>query len=284
MPTHSRDPRGTPEVRAYRRRPTRAAAAALAAALAAPGAAPAPAEDAQEPAKPPSATRPPLDFHVLKTDKPVTGPWEFADPVSGARRVLDLRPASSGAGLAGVQRDDGREVLALAPKSEGIGYQGELKILLAPCGQESVPVSDFLPIGDQVLVRLEARPPEAGCPFLEDPQTARWVVAPAAGPVRLRGLGEITSEKTREQIGLGGHPGGTPSPRLADAVSVEPGAEMKYLGRVRSLDGSIWMEVEAVVSPGAGIEPPRGYLPAESLRVAATLTLLRAAPAGAPSR
>jgi len=224
----------------------------------------------------------PLDFRVLKTDRPSTGFWEFADPVQGTKRRIEIKEGAAGT-LVGVLVPEGEEVLTLAPKTEGIGYRGDLVRLLTACGLDRVTVSDFLPLGDQAMARLEARPPMASCPFLEDPATARYFVVASASPVRLRAVGEITSEKVREQIGLGGQPGGPSAPIVPGAVVVESGSEMKFRGRMRSLDGSFWIEVEAILSPAAGVEPPRGYLPADSLRVSATLTLTRTSPATNPT-
>ena len=189
---------------------------------------------------------------------------------------MEIRAAGEGEGhLLGTLVPSGVQILSLAPKSDGIGYRGELMRLLANCGQERVAVSDFVPVGDRVLMQLDTKPAQVACPFLESPATSRYFIAATVNPIRLRGIGEITSEKTREQIGLGGQREGASTPIVGDAVSVEGGTEMKYRGRVRSLDGSIWVEVEGMVSPAAGIQPPRGYLTSDSLRVQATLTLTR---------
>src|SRR6266850_3928402 len=225
-------------------------------------------------AQSPPARRPPLDFKVLKVGEPVTGSWEFNSPVGGGRRQIEITTAEKG-GLTGTLLPDGTRILTLSPKAEGIGYRGELLHLLAACGQDRVVVSDFVTVGDRAMMQIEAKPSEMACSFLENADTARWFVAPAANPVRLRAIGELTSDRTREDIGLGGQPGGPSTPILGGTISIESGSEMKYRGHVRSLDGSMWIEVEPVLSPAAGIEPPRGYLTAESLRIAATLTLTR---------
>src|SRR3989442_10774483 len=151
--------------------------------------------------------RPPLDFKVLKVGEPVTGTWEFDNPVGGGRRQIEIAAAEKG-GLSGKLLPDGTQILTLSPKAEGIGYRGELLHLLSACGQDRVVVSDFVPVGDRAMMQIEAKPSEIACPFLENPETARWFVAPAAEPVRLRAIGELTSERTREDIGLGGQPGG----------------------------------------------------------------------------
>jgi hypothetical protein len=225
----------------------------------------------------------PVDFKVFKMGLPATGLWSFIDPASGAKRSVEIRQAPGArGGLLGVLPESGEEILSLDPKTEGIGFSGSLEGLLARCGQDRVPVSDFLPLGDEIMVKLEAKAPVVACPFLENPESARYFVAASPNQIRLRAIGEITSERTREQIGLAGQPGGTPTPKVADALYAESGAEMLYRGRVRSLDGSIWIEVEGRVSPAPGIEPPRGYLPPESLRVAAALTLTRVQSAEPP--
>ncbi len=218
----------------------------------------------------------PGDFKVFKIEQPVTGLFEFRHPVSGERKRIDIRevPGEPGA-LQGILLPDGEEILLLSPRPRGVGYEGILLGLLANCGQPRVVVSEFLPLGDQVILRLDALPPEHPCAFLEDPSNARLVVAATDKPVPLRGKGEIVSERTRAQIGLEGQPGGPASPIVLDAVYVEGGTEMTFVGRARGLDGSIWIEVEALVSPAPGIDPPRGYLRAGQLRVAASLTLTR---------
>lgn len=218
----------------------------------------------------------PLNFKVFRSDQPLEGAYRFTDPVSGKTQILDLKDASGDEpGLVGVIREGGRKVLSLTPKKEGLGYEGFVLGLLRSCGQDKVRISDILPLGGKVIVRMEARPPETPCPFLEDRTTSHLVVAPAARPVHLRNAKEIVTDEVREQIGLGGQPHGPSTPILADAVSVDGGTEMKYVGRTRGLDGTVWIEVEAIVSPAAGIEPPRGYLRPEELNVDASLTLER---------
>jgi hypothetical protein len=255
------------------------AAACLAAALGALclGGSPAAGQGGEEGAPEPRLS--PLDFKVFGTDQPLTGLYRFIHPTSGVTRLLEVRSAPDGEeGLVGILPDDGFQALTLAPKKAGVGYEGEVLGLLTQCGQDRVPVSDFLPLGRKVILRMEARPPQIPCPFLEKRETARLVLAPTTRPVHLRTSREIVSEQTREQIGLAGQPGGVSTPIVPGAVSIEGGTELKFLGRVRSLDGSIWLEVEALVSPAAGIEPPRGFLRADELRVDASITLERTDP------
>ena len=225
---------------------------------------------------PQSGRKEPIDFKVFKMDRPVAGRWEYADPIDGAKRTLELRPSGpEGRNLKGLL-PDGKEVVDLEPKEEGIGYKGILTGLLVACGEDRLAVSEFLPLGDQAILRIEAAPPLIPCPFLEGPPTSRLFVAPAADPVRLRGAGEIVSERSREQIGLGGQRSGEATPILSDSTLVEGGTELRFIGRVRGLDGTIWIEVEGLVSPAPGIDPPRGFLAAGQIRVAASITLTRA--------
>jgi hypothetical protein len=218
----------------------------------------------------------PLNFKVFRSDQPLEGAYGFTDPVSGKTQILDLKEVQGDApGLVGVIREGGREILSLTPKKEGVGYEGFVLGLLKSCGQDKVKISDFLPLGGKIIVRMEARPPETPCPFLEDRTKAHLVVAPAPRPVHLRNAREIVTPEAREQIGLGGQPHGPSTPILADAVSVDGGTELKYVGRTRGLDGTVWIEVEAIVSPAPGIEPPRGYLRPDELNMDASLTLER---------
>ena len=215
-------------------------------------------------------------FRVFKTDQPVTGRFRFTDPMTGQLQSLVIADAAPGGReLSGTLLPEGREILSLTARSSGVGYEGSVKELLKACGQDRVPVTDFLLLGDQIILRMDARPPEGPCPFLENPETSMLILAASPRPVRLLGPGEISSPATRSQLGLEGQPGGTPDPILASTVLVEGGTEMKFIGRTRGLDGSIWIEVEAIVSPAPGIEPPRGFLRPDQLRVAASLILVR---------
>jgi len=227
--------------------------------------------------------KPPLDFKVLKAEGTLTGVWRLASPSDGTPLDVEISPSGQPGGLAGKLVGTGKAVFALTTKSEGIGYRGEMLGLLNGCGMDKVPVSDFLLVGDRILAQLDARPALVPCPFLESAETARYYVAAAVNPVRLRGIGEISSERSREQIGLAGQRDGESTPILSGAVTVEGGTELKYRGRVRSLDGAMWIEVEGMVARSVGFEPPRGYVPAESLRVAATITLSRSDPTTAPA-
>lgn len=225
----------------------------------------------------------PLDFKVIRSDAPVTGEYAFIHPLTGERALLSLRPAPGPEdGLVGVLAQAGVQVLTLAPKKKGLGWQGELRGVFSSCGQDRVTVTDLLPLGDRVILRMEADPPPTPCAFLEDRSTSRLVVAPTANPVRLRSSREIVSSRTKEKIGLAGQPGVDSTPIVAGAVSVEGGTELRFLDRKRSLDGSVWIEVEAIVSPAPGIEPPRGFLRAEELKIDSSIVLERLEPPGGP--
>jgi hypothetical protein len=220
------------------------------------------------------------NLRVFQVDQPMTGSYRFEDPESGDLLAIEIREEKPGSRrLVGVMAPDDREVLTLAPLKNGVGYEGTLRYIFSFCGQHRVPVTDLLPLGDQLVIRVDADPPASPCPYLENPENARLIVAPAPRPVRLLGLGDISSAKTREQIGLDGQVrsgGGTPI--LASTVLVEGGTELKFVGRTRGLDGSIWIEVETLVSPAPGVDPPRGYVRPGQVRVAATITLRRVTP------
>lgn len=217
------------------------------------------------------------DFKVFQADLPVTGLFEFQDPVTGESRRLEIRPHPEGGGrLAGYLLPDRTEILTLNPRRQGVGYEGLLHRLLAGCQQEAVAVSEFLPLGNQIILRLDVPPPETPCPFLEDPANVHLVVAPTDSPIPFRSKREIVSERTRSEMGLEGLRGTSASPILADSVRVEGGTELRFIGRVRGLDGEVWIQVEPALAPAPGVDPPRGFMKPEELRLAASITLERA--------
>ena len=143
----------------------------------------------------------------------MTGFYRFEDPASGEMRAFEIREDKPGSRrLVGETVPEAREILTLSARKEGVGYEGTLRFLFSSCGQHRVPVTDLLPLGDQLVIRVDADPPTSPCPYLENPEKARLIVAPALRPVRLLGPGEITSAKTRMQIGLEGQnaSGGSP--------------------------------------------------------------------------
>ncbi len=222
----------------------------------------------------------PDDYKVFGAGEPLPGSYRLVHPVTDETLVVVVGAAPEGEeGLVGTIAGGGARILTLRPVKDGVGWEGEVVGLLSACGQDRVAISGLLPLGDKVILRVEARPPELPCAFLEDRSRTRLVVGPTASPIPLRNAREIVSESTREKIGLAGQPGGTPSPIVAGSVSVEGGTELRFIGRTRSLDGSVWIEVEALVSPAPGIEAPRGFVRAGELRMDGSLTLERISPA-----
>ncbi|HET9481176.1 MAG TPA: hypothetical protein VFP98_05415, partial [Candidatus Polarisedimenticolia bacterium] len=216
------------------------------------------------------APRRPLGFRVFgNLDKPLAGIWDLEIPESGSVRI-ELREVDAGStgALVGVGGPLGEEILRVARKKEGVGYEGQLLRVFAACGFDALQISEFLPLGDAVALRFEARPPETPCPSIDSGRTGRYhILSPRGGPVRLRDLSEISSPKVRDTYGIGGERSGSQVTYELPlgAVSVEDGAEVRFVQRLKApLDGSVWFEVEAIVAPEEGVRPPRGYLKSES--------------------
>ncbi len=236
-----------------------------------------------DPNAPPAkeAPRRAVGFKVFNNmDRPITGLWDLEIPDLPARRIeiRELQPGLPGA-LVGGEPGGGEPLLRIEAKKEGIGYEGELKNVLGSCGLDSVPVTEFLPLGDSIVLRFEASPTNVACPPMDSGRAGRFfAVSPRGGPVRLRDFSEISSSRVKETYSIGGD-----RPNIETtyeiplgAVSVEPGSELKFLQRVKApLDSSYWFEVEALISPGAGVQPPRGYVSADSLRFVGSLSLKR---------
>jgi hypothetical protein len=239
---------------------------------------------AEPPATPPDPNAAPsgrpLTFRVFQNmDRPITGRWVLEIPEGKPHRIELSEEAGQPGVLVGIDLDTREEVLRLKRKKEGIGYAGELKRVFGPCGLDTLPVREFLPLGDSIQLRFETTPPAAACPPIDSGQAGRLeAFATGGGMVRLRDLSDISSPTTREAYSIGGDRAGsetTTSYRL-DAVTVEPGSEMRFRQRMKApLDGSLWFEVEAVVSPEAGVNPPRGFVRATSLRFVGSLTMRR---------
>jgi hypothetical protein len=233
---------------------------------------------AESPAPP---ARRPLGFKVFNNmDSPITGLWDLEIPQMHTRRLelKELDPTRPGT-LVGIDRETSAEVLRLNRKKQGIGFEGQLTKLFDACGFDTLPVSEFLPLGDAIVLRFLARPPEAPCPAIDGGKAGTFqAIAPRGGMVRLRDMSEISSSNVRESYSIGGD---RPSAQVTTeiplgAVSVDSGSEVHFLKRVKApLDSSYWFEVEAVVSPEAGVSPPRGFLKAESLLFTGSLTLRR---------
>lgn len=228
-----------------------------------------------------------LDFRVFdKIDKPITGRWSLEIPDARAVTIAlaEVTPGSSSA-LVGRSVENGDELLRLERKKEGIGYQGQLLRVFSSCGLDAVAVSEFLPLGDAIVMNFGTPPSEAPCPPIDGGRAGRFrVVTARGGAVRLRDMTEISSDSVRSTYSIGGdRPEGQPAASYGipiGAVSVDSGSEVRFLKRLKApLDGSYWFEVEAVISPESGIEAPRGFVKAESLRFEGSLTLRRLEPA-----
>lgn len=230
----------------------------------------------------PAAPRRPLSFRVFNNmDKPVTGRWSLEVPGWPAR-PLEIVEQLAGRGdeLLGLDLETREEILRLQRKKEGIGYSGEMKKVFGACGLEALAVSEFLPLGDSIVLRFETPPPSIACPPL-DGEAGRWRAwSPRGGSVRLRDASEISSPSVRDEYSIGGDRQVTESTSFAlGGVTLDPGSDVRLRQRMKApLDGSMWFEVEAVVSAEAGVDPPRGFLRAESLRLVGSLSLSRLAP------
>lgn len=235
----------------------------------------APAEDPNA-----SARRPSLDFRVFgNMDRPLPGLWELEVPRGRAWRIRiqAQEPAGSGA-FVGVEEGQARQLLRLSRKKEGIGYEGQLLEVMESCGIDTIPISEFVPLGDSAVLRFETKPTEIPCPPMDGGGAGRLHLASSrGGAVRLRNLSEISSTTVRDEYSIGGDRSTTVSHELAlGGITVEDGAEVKFVQRFKApLDGSLWFEVEAIVSPEAGVNPPRGFVRPSSLRFVGSLTLKR---------
>jgi hypothetical protein len=229
---------------------------------------------------PNAAPRPPLSFRVFQNmDKPITGRWVLEIP-SGQPRRIELKELVAGQprALVGLDLETREEVLRLDRKEEGIGYAGELKKVFGPCGLEAVAVREFVGLGDTIHMRFETTPPLTSCPPIDSGQAGKLEgFTPGGGTIRLRDLSDISSPTTRDEYSIGGDRATTETLTYRlDAVSIDAGTELKMRQRMKApLDGSIWFEVEPVIAPEAGVNPPRGFLKASNLRFIGSLTLQR---------
>jgi len=235
-----------------------------------------------------AAPRRPLGFRVFNNmDQPVAGLWEINIPEMPARRI-SIREAVAGnpTALVGVDPASGEELLRLVKRKEGIGFDGQLFRLFAPCGYDTLAVSEFVPLGDSAVLRFETTPPNAACPSIDSGRAGRFFAfSRRGGPLRLRAFSDISTSAVRETYSIGGdRPNAETTTELAiGGIMVEDGAELKFLRRVKApLDGSFWIEVEAVVSSEAGSPPVRGFLKPDALRFVASLALNRVKPEPAP--
>ncbi len=236
--------------------------------------------DPPDPNGEPAAGRRSLGFRVFRNmDRPITGAWDLVIPEWASRRVelREVEPGKPGA-LVGVDAASGEPLMRLNARKAGIGYDGELAKVLAACGLDTVSITEFLPLGDAIVLRFESRPTNVPCSPIDSGAAGKhFVVSTRGGPVRLRDFSEISSARSRETYSIGGERQVETSYEIPfGSVSLEHGTEVRFLQRVKApLDNSYWFEVEALLAPEAGVEPPKGYLAAESLRVVGSLTLRR---------
>ncbi len=225
--------------------------------------------------------RPPLDFKVFNSmQRPIVGAWRIAIPDAPPRR-LDLKEQLPGDSreLIGVDPESGEELLRVERKKEGIGYSGQLTRVLASCGLDTLSISEFLPLGDSIVMRFQTPLTEIPCPPIDSGKAGTFeVVSRRGGPVRLHDLSDISSSSVRDAYSIGGdRAGGEASYSIPlGAVSLDPGSPVRFIQRVKSpLDGSVWFEVEAIVSGEGGEAAPRGYVKSEAVRFIGSLVLQR---------
>jgi hypothetical protein len=241
-------------------------------------------------AKPPEAgspeekPRPRLGFKVFNDlDQPVTGLWSLVAPEMPSLEI-EIREKSPGRSdaLVGVETGSGKEILQLRSKPEGIGFEGTLEGVLDRCDLKSVPVTEFLPLGSSIVLKFVTAPTSVPCPPIDSGAVGRFFAVPSGGQgaVRLKDFSEISSTTVRETYSIGGERQTEVTTAIPlGAVSVEAESELKFLRRIKApLDGTYWFEVEAVLDEAAGVEPPRGFVPAIALRFEGSLTLKRAGP------
>jgi len=225
--------------------------------------------------------RPPLDFKVFNTmDRPIVGAWRLAIPEAPPRRI-DLKEQLPGDKrvLIGVDPESGEELLRVVRQKQGIGYRGQLTRVLSSCGLDTLNISEFLPLGNSIVMRFETSLTEIPCPPIDSGKAGSFeVVSRRGGPVRLRDLSDISSSSVRDTYSIGGDRGGAEASYSIPlgAVSLEPGSPVRFLRRVKSpLDGSLWFEIEAIVSGESGAAAPRGYVKSEAVHLIGSLDLER---------
>ena len=216
-------------------------------------------------------------------DRPLSGQWELEIPEAITRKIEIREPEAGKPGsLVGIDLSTSEEILRLSKKKEGIGYEGQILKVFTACGLDSLPINEFLPLGESAVLKFETQPPSAPCPPIESGRAGHfYTVSRRGGPVRLRDLSDISSPTVRETYSIGGdRPNVESSYDIPiGAVSIDDGSEVKFLQRLKApLDSTYWFEVEAMISHEAGVEPPRGFLKSDSLRFVGSLTLKRVKP------
>lgn len=225
--------------------------------------------------------RPRLGFKVFKDmDRPLAGLWDLEMPAGRPRRIelKELVPGNTAA-LVGVDPENGLELMRLERRIEGIGYHGQMMRVFSDCGLEVLGISEFLPLGEAIVIRFETLLPEGACPPLDGGEAGKLrIFSPGGATVRLRDLSEISGPAVREAYGIGGERQTTSTNYYSlTGVSLEPGSEVRFLQRVRTpLDRSLWFEVEAIMAAESGITPPRGFVKGDALRLSGSLALKRA--------
>ena len=233
----------------------------------------------------PAATSPtvrrPLDLRVFNNPRQsIEGMWDLEVPGSPTRR-LELKPAPAGppGSIVGVEMSTGSKVLDLTRKKDGVGYEGQLRNTFTACGLDLLPISEFLPFGDAIVLKFETQPPAAACPPLDSGRAGKsYVKSRGGGPVKLRDFSEVSSTGVRDTYSIGGDRPNVERTYTVPigGVTVDDGAEVRFLKRVKApLDGTYWFEVEVVLDPAQSTEPPRGYLTADLIRFVGSLTLKR---------
>ncbi|HEY3174767.1 MAG TPA: hypothetical protein VGK94_03305 [Candidatus Polarisedimenticolia bacterium] len=228
------------------------------------------------------AARRPVDMRVFNNiSEPLTGLWDLEIPDLPSRKIeMKVPEAGPPNSLVGVDLSSREEILRLTRRKQGLGYEGQLLRVLAPCGVDTLVISEFLPLGEAAVIRFETRPTSMPCPSIDGGRAGRFfAVSRGGGPVRLRDFGEISSSGVRETYSIGGD---RPNVERAyeiplGSVSVDDGVELRFIQRVKApLDGAYWFQVEAVLAAGSQAEAPRGYLAADQIRFLGSLTLKRA--------
>ena len=235
--------------------------------------------NAVEAARP--AGRRPLDLRVFNNiEQSIIGVWDLEIPDSPPRRVeLKAAPAGPPGSIVGLDLTAGARILSLTKKKEGVGYEGQMENTFAACGIDLLPISEFLPFGDAIVLKFETKPPSAACPPIDGRRGGRIFATSRDGvSVKLRDFGEVSSTGVRDTYSIGGD-----RPNLErtfsvalGGVSVDDGAEIWFIKRVKApLDGTYWFEVEVVLAADQGVVPPRGYLTADQIRFVGSVTLTR---------
>ncbi len=238
-------------------------------------------------ADPNAPTRPPVSFRVFKDmDKPLAGSWELEVPESAVLRV-ELRENEPGrlSGFTGVEAGTTREILSVTPRKEGVGYEGHLYAIFEPCGLATLAITEFLPLGDAIVMKFDSPPPMLPCPPIDGGKSGRFVInSRGGGPVRLRDLSDITSTSTREEYSVGGdRPTTTTTTSYAlGGVRLDHGTEVRFVSRVKGVMDSVpWFQVETILkADAASSSPPRGCVPGDSLRLVGSLSLRRVSQPG----